>query len=147
MYLNQVTLIGFTGGKHRGAPSTSPIASSRSRPRAGGKTRRRANGRRVWNGVASSPTGKLADMIASIRKGTHVQVPGDLRSREYTPRGVNATETATPQRIWEVRLDSVLKLDRTAKRDEAEGRMFLGTHYRGQIEGRRKASSHLTGCP
>jgi single-strand DNA-binding protein len=37
-------------------------------------------------------------------------VEGELRSRKY-----DSTKTGTEQTIWEIRVDSILKLDRAAK--------------------------------
>ena len=40
----------------------------------------------------------------------HIQVEGELRSREYDSR-----KTDSKQRIWEIKVDSILKLDRAEK--------------------------------
>jgi single-strand DNA-binding protein len=40
-------------------------------------------------------------------QGAHLQVEGELRSREY-----DSKKTDARQRIWEIRVDSILKLDR-----------------------------------
>ena len=39
-----------------------------------------------------------------------MQVEGELRSREYTSK-----KTETQQRIWEIRVSMILKLDRAEK--------------------------------
>ena len=54
--------------------------------------------------------GKLAEFAGTLTKGTHVQVEGELRSREY-----DSKKTDSRQRIWEIRVDSILKLDRAEK--------------------------------
>ena len=54
--------------------------------------------------------GKLSEFAATLTKGAHIQVEGELRSREYVSKKANAK-----QRIWEVRVDSILKLDRAEK--------------------------------
>lgn len=120
MYLNQVTLIGFTGGNAEQRRTKNDVAycvlSVATKSSWKDKTTGDWTSRTEWHRCIAY--GKLAEFVASVPKGAHVQVQGDLRSCEYTPRGAN--ETAVPQRIWEIRLDSILKLDRTAKRDEAE---------------------------
>ena len=54
--------------------------------------------------------GKLAEFAATLTKGAHVQVEGELRSRE-----ISAKNSDFKRRIWEIRVDSVLKLDRAEK--------------------------------
>ena len=45
-----------------------------------------------------------------MTKGAHLSVEGELRSREQTNKKTNAK-----QRVWEVRVSSILKLDRAEK--------------------------------
>jgi single-strand DNA-binding protein len=59
--------------------------------------------------------GKLSDFAATLKKGAHVQVEGELRSREY----VNS-KTSSSQRVWEIRVASILKLDRAGKTSPQE---------------------------
>jgi single-strand DNA-binding protein len=54
--------------------------------------------------------GKLAEFAGTLTKSAHVQIEGELRSREYTSK-----ITDSQQRIWEIRVDSILKLDRAEK--------------------------------
>jgi len=64
--------------------------------------------------------GKLADFAGNFAKGAHVTVEGELRSHEYQREvGVADRRTSIPQRVWEIRVDSVLKLDRAAKRESS----------------------------
>jgi len=52
--------------------------------------------------------GRLAESAKSLTKGAYVEVEGELQSREYT-------EESGPKkrRFWEVRANSVTKLERT----------------------------------
>lgn len=61
--------------------------------------------------------GKLGEFAGTLQKGAHFQVEGELRSREYTSKKTKAT-----QKVWEIRVKSILKLDRAeqAVADEAE---------------------------
>jgi single-strand DNA-binding protein len=62
--------------------------------------------------------GKLADFAGALTKGAHVAIEGELRSHEYQRElAVGTQKTTVAQRVWEVRVDSVLKLDRAAKRE------------------------------
>jgi single-strand DNA-binding protein len=54
--------------------------------------------------------GKLAEFAGTLTKGAHVQIEGELRSREYASK-----KTDSKQRIWEIRVNSILKLDRAEK--------------------------------
>ena len=54
--------------------------------------------------------GKLSAFAKTLTKGAHVQVEGELRSREYTSK-----KTDTAQRIWEIRVVTIMKLDRAEK--------------------------------
>jgi single-strand DNA-binding protein len=60
--------------------------------------------------------GRLAEFVGTLAKGVHVTVEGELRSHEYQREVALGTQTTSiPQRVWEIRVDSVLKLDRAAK--------------------------------
>ena len=54
--------------------------------------------------------GKLSEFAKTLTKGAHVQVEGELRSREY-----DSKKTDSKQRVWEIRVASILKLDRAEK--------------------------------
>ncbi len=45
----------------------------------------------------------------------HVEIDGELRSREYTSKKTNATT-----RVWEIKVKSILKLDRAEQADAEE---------------------------
>ena len=54
----------------------------------------------------------------SLCLGGFAPVEGELRSHEYQREVVAGPEkTAIPQRVWEIRVDSVLKLDRAVNRE------------------------------
>ena len=57
--------------------------------------------------------GKFAEFAATLTKGMHLQVEGELRSREYERDSVK-------HRIWEIRIESILKLDRAERRQEPD---------------------------
>ena len=61
--------------------------------------------------------GKLAEFAATLTKGAQVAVEGELRSHEYQRDiALGIQTTSIPQRVWGIRVDSVLKLDRAAQR-------------------------------
>jgi single-strand DNA-binding protein len=55
--------------------------------------------------------GKLAGFASTLKKGAHVQIEGELRSREYDKNGVT-------QKSFECRVGSILKLDRAIRQEE-----------------------------
>ena len=55
--------------------------------------------------------GKIAAFAATLKKGAHVRVEGELRSREYEKDGVT-------RKIFECRVGSILKLDRAVRQEE-----------------------------
>jgi single-strand DNA-binding protein len=83
------------------------VATKRSRKNAAGEWESRTE----WHRCIAF--GKVGDFAASLKKGAHVQVEGDLRSREYDKDGVK-------HKVFECRLESILKLDRAAHREESE---------------------------
>jgi hypothetical protein len=49
-----------------------------------------------------------------------VAIEGELRSHEYQREVVvGAEKTTVTQRVWEIRIDTLLKLDRAARDDES----------------------------
>ena len=58
--------------------------------------------------------GKFGEFAATLKKGAHVQVEGEIRHTEYTPK-----KAKKPVRSDSVRVTSILKLDR-AERVAAE---------------------------
>jgi single-strand DNA-binding protein len=52
----------------------------------------------------------LADYAKTLTKGAHLAIEGELRSRERVDKKANAK-----LRVWEVRVASILKLDRAEK--------------------------------
>ncbi len=64
---------------------------------------------------------RLAEFVATLSKGAHVAIEGELRSHEYQREVVLSDQKAAiQQRVWEVRVDSVLKLTRAVKREPNE---------------------------
>lgn len=60
--------------------------------------------------------GKLGEFAAKLTKGAHIQVEGELRSRKFESK-----KTSSEQTIWEIRVGSILKLDRAAKAGAEDG--------------------------
>jgi single-strand DNA-binding protein len=107
MYQNKVTLIGFLGSnaevRNNGSFTTLSLAT---------KSSYKKNGEYIshteWHRCVVF--GKLSEFAKTLTKGAHIQVEGELRSREY-----DSKKTDSKQRVWEIRVSSILKLDRAEK--------------------------------
>jgi single-strand DNA-binding protein len=111
MYQNKVNLIGFLGSvaEVRSANNRSfTTLSLATKSSYKDKNSSQYVSQTEWHRCVVF--GKLAEFAGTLTKGTHVQVEGELRSREY-----DSKKTDSRQRIWEIRVDSILKLDRAEK--------------------------------
>jgi single-strand DNA-binding protein len=113
MYLNKVTLIGFTGanGQQKFTPAGKQycrlsLATKRSWKAAEASEWQE---RTEWHNVIS--WGKLAEAAARLQAGAHVLVEGEVRSREYDKDGVK-------HRVSEIYADTIKSLDRANGRAE-----------------------------
>src|ERR1700676_1076035 len=104
MYQNKVTLIGFLGSnaevRNNGSFTTLSLAT---------KSSYKKNGEYIsqteWHRCVVF--GKLSEFARTLTKGAHVQVEGALRSREYESK-----KTDSKHRVWEIRVASIMRLDR-----------------------------------
>jgi single-strand DNA-binding protein len=122
MYLNRVTLIGFIGNdaEKKVAGTTNlaifSLATKTSWKNDSGSWESRSE----WHRCVAF--GKLGDFAGGLKKGAHVAIEGELRSHEYDREVVvGAEKTTVTQRVWEIRIDTILKLDRAARVDESAG--------------------------
>jgi single-strand DNA-binding protein len=111
MYQNKVNLIGFLGGDAEVRPANNRSFTTLSLATKS-SYKDKKSGRYVteteWHRCVVF--GKLAEFAGTLRKGAHIQVEGELRSREF-----DSKKTDSRQRVWEIRVDSILKLDRAEK--------------------------------
>ncbi len=111
MYQNKVNLIGFLG-------SDAAVRSANNRSFTTLSLATKSSYKDKKSGQYVSQTewhrcvvfGKLAEFAGTLTKGAHVQIEGELRSREY-----DSKKADSKQRAWEVRVDSILTLDRAEK--------------------------------
>lgn len=115
MYTNKVTLIGFLGSdaevrtNDNRSFTTLSLATKSSYKKDGKYVEHTEWHRCIVFGK------KLAEFAGTLKKGAHLMVEGELRSRKY-----DSTKTNSEVTIWEIRVDSILKLDRTAKASAEE---------------------------
>jgi single-strand DNA-binding protein len=114
MYQNKVTLIGFLGSD---AEVRSNDTRSFTTLSLATKSSYKKDGKYIsqteWHRCVVF--GKLAEFAGTLKKGAHLQIEGELRSREY-----DSKKAGTKQTIWEIRVSSVLKLDRAEKSSPEE---------------------------
>ena len=114
MYQNKVTLIGFLGSDAEVRTNDNRSFTTLS---LATKSSYKKDGKYIshteWHRCVVF--GKLAEFAGTLKKGAHLQVEGELRSREY-----DSKNAGTKQTIWEIRLNSVLKLDRAEKANPEE---------------------------
>ena len=122
MYSNRLSLIGFLGQDataHTANNAQFTVLSLATKSSYKDKKTGEYNGHTEWHRCIV--WGKLADYAKTLKKGAHLAVEGELRSRERTDK-----KTGQKQRVWEVRVNSILKLDRAEKAgpEEAEDDNF-----------------------
>ena len=107
--MNKVTLIGFLGGAPEVRTNDNRSFTTLS---LATKSSYKKDGKYIshteWHRCVVF--GKLSEFAKTLTKGAHILVEGELRSREY-----DSKKTDTTQRVWEIRVASILKLDRAEK--------------------------------
>src|ERR1700692_641577 len=100
MYMNKVTLIGFLGSNAEARTTTNgSFATLSLATKASYKKDGKYISHTEWHRCVVF--GKLSEFAKTLTKGAHIQVEGELRSREY-----DSKKTETKQRIWEIKVDS-----------------------------------------
>ncbi len=121
MYQNRVSLIGFVGKdvelkstKNGTAVAVLSVATKASWKNGEGNY----DSRTEWHRCIA--WGKLAQFAGKLEKGTHVQIEGELRYREYEKNhGTKSNPVPVKHRAAEVTASRILKLDRAEKQDES----------------------------
>ena len=127
MYQNKVTLIGFLGNdaevrsNDNRSFTTLSLATKSSYKKDGKYISHTEWHRCVVFGK------NLAEFAGTLKKGAHLQVEGELRSREYQPAKVGKKQPEK-KTIWEIRVNSILKLDRAEKSGPEEQDTAEETH-------------------
>ena len=112
MYLNRITLIGFLGSNAEVRTvndSTFTLLSLATKSSYKDKKTGEYVSHTEWH--RAIVWGKLADYAKTLTKGSHIQIEGELRSREFEDKKNGNAK----RRAWEIRVDSILKLDRAEK--------------------------------
>jgi single-strand DNA-binding protein len=121
MYANRVSLTGFLG-KDAETKSTRNNASFTVLSLA---TKRSWKDRETeewksettWHRIIA--WGKLGEYAANLIKGAHLQIEGEIRTREYMQKTAGKKSAEVKKTITEIRATSIAKLDRTKKDGDA----------------------------
>src|SRR4029077_5611971 len=109
MYQNKVTLIGFLGSNPEVRSNNNRSFTTLS---LATKSSYKKNGEYIshteWHRCVVF--GKLSEFAKTLTKGAHIHVEGALRRQEYDNK-----KRDSKQRVWEIRVSSILKLDRAEK--------------------------------
>jgi single-strand DNA-binding protein len=109
MYQNKVNLIGFLGSDAEVRTSNNRSITTLS---LATKSSYKKDGEYIshteWHHCVVF--GKLSEFAGTLKTGAHILVEGELRSREY-----GSKKKGTKLRVWEIRVESILKLDRAEK--------------------------------
>jgi single-strand DNA-binding protein len=112
MYKNKAELMGFLGndaevrtGKNDSKFTTISLATSiRYKDKESGEYKQFTE----WHRCIVF--GKLGEFAATLKKGAHLYIEGEIRHSEYTPK-----KAKKPIRTDNIRVSSILKLDRAEK--------------------------------
>ena len=109
MYQNKVTLIGFLGNDAEVRSNDNRSFTTLS---LATKSSYKKDGQYIshteWHRCVVF--GKLGEFAATLKKGAHIQIEGEIRHSEYTPK-----KAKKPVRTDSIRVNSILKLDRAEK--------------------------------
>lgn len=111
MYLNKVELIGFTGSdaETKTTPSGKAVTTFSIATKTSYKKDGERQERTEWHRI--QVWGTLAEYAAAFKKGSHICVEGELRSREYESNGAKV-------RTYDIVASSIINL-RAGQRNAA----------------------------
>ena len=121
LYANRVSLTGFLG-KDAETKTTSnnasftvlSLATKRSwKDRETGERQSQA----TWHRIIA--WGKLGEYAANLIKGAHLQIEGEIRTRDFVQKTGGKNSDEVKKTITEIRATSIAKLDRAKKDGES----------------------------
>ena len=121
MYANRVSLTGFLG-KDAETKTTSNNASFTVLSLATKRSwKDRETGERqsqtTWHRIIA--WGKLGEYAANLIKGAHLQIEGEIRTRDFVQKTGGKNSDQVKKTITEIRATSIAKLDRAKKDGES----------------------------
>jgi len=121
MYANRVSLTGFLGKdaevKTTRNNATFTVLSLATKRSWKDRETKDWKSETTWHRIIV--WGKLGEYAANLSKGAHLQIEGEIRTREYTEKTGGKKSVEVKKTITEVRATSISKLDRAVKNGEA----------------------------
>ncbi|MGA6983539.1 MAG: single-stranded DNA-binding protein [Candidatus Sulfotelmatobacter sp.] len=121
MYANRVSLTGFLGKdaeikttRNNVSFTVLSLATKRSWKE---RETEEWKSETTWHRIIA--WGKLGEYAANLIKGAHLQIEGEIRSREYLQKTGDKTSADVKKTITEIRATSIAKLDRSKKDGES----------------------------
>jgi single-strand DNA-binding protein len=123
MYANRVSLTGFLGKdaevkitRNNASFTVLSLATKRSWKDRQSEERQSET---TWHRIVS--WGSLGEYAAKLSKGTHLQIEGQIRTREYVQKLGGKKSAEVKKSITEIHATAIAKLDRPNKDSDAEG--------------------------
>jgi single-strand DNA-binding protein len=121
MYANRVSLTGFLGKdaetkttRNNASFTVLSLATKRSwKDRETGERQSQT----TWHRIIA--WGKLGEYAANLIKGAHLQIEGEIRTRDYVQKTGGKKSEEVKKTISEIRATSIAKLDRAKKDGES----------------------------
>ena len=117
MYSNRVTIIGFLGkdAETRTTRNDNPFTTLSVATKRSWKNRETGeyDSQTTWHRCVVF--GSQSAFAATLLKGSHVQIEGELRTREYQDKATGKKDAPAKKSITEIRVFRITKLDRPAK--------------------------------
>lgn len=120
MYSNRVTLIGFLGrdAEVRYTRNQTPFTVLSLATKRSWKDRESGGYKSETTWHRCIAFGHIGEYAAKLTKGTHVQIEGEIHTREYT---AGSSKKGEPKKsITEIRIRGVAKLDRSRNGEVVE---------------------------
>ena len=123
MYANRVSLTGFLGKdaevkttRNNTSFTVLSLATKRSwKDRESGEWQSET----TWHRIIA--WGKLGEYAAPLTKGAHLQIEGEIRTREYVQKAGGKKSAEEKKSVTEIRATSIAKLDRSKNDAETQG--------------------------
>jgi len=123
MYANRVSLTGFLGKdaevkttRNNASFTVLSLATKRSwKDRATGERQSET----TWHRIIA--WGRLGEYAANLTKGMHLQIEGEIRTREYVQKAAGKNSAELKKSITEIRATGIAKLDRSKVGTVVEG--------------------------
>jgi single-strand DNA-binding protein len=114
---NNVTLIGYLGSDAESRPtrnnSTLTVLSLATKRTWKNRQTGERESQTTWHKCISF--GRTAEYAASLTKGAHLQVVGEIQTREYVAKD------RAKKSVTEIRVHRIARLDRASKAESTEG--------------------------